>query len=88
VTFSLTAAFLEPIVFAFGAEFRSGHLNRCACLLYFHKGQTIAYANSFYDLYLAITTAEAILRETLFVSTATTARQTVGIRSSQGNSGR
>ena len=35
MTFSLTAAFLEPIVFAFGAEFRSGHLNRCACLQYF-----------------------------------------------------
>jgi hypothetical protein len=47
------------------------------------KGQTIAYANSFYDLYLAITTAEAILRETLFVSTATTARQKVGTESDQ-----
>jgi hypothetical protein len=33
-TNSPSAAVREPIVFAFDAEFRSGHFNRCACPLF------------------------------------------------------
>jgi hypothetical protein len=50
------------------------------------KGQTIAYANSYYDLYLANATAEAILREVISVSLATIAREKVGIESDKSKS--
>ena len=49
------------------------------------KGQTIAYANNYYELYLANATAEAGLREVLLVSAATKARENVGTESDRSN---